>query len=186
MKRAFVGALAGVFIWGAVHAQVPNTGSPGVPNSSGGGTTLTPGQLPGTATNDNASAGNVGQIVTANVPSGSAVSLVTTNAQVNVTSISLTAGDWDVHGDVCFTTTGSTATNLAAGVSATSATLPSPGVEAYAQLGVAFTAGVTQCFPLAPVRASLASTTSYFLVAFGAFTGTSPAAFGTITARRAR
>src|ERR1700743_507145 len=46
----------------------------------------TPGQIPGTATNDNASAGNVGEIITANKASGSAVSISPSGTTVNVTS----------------------------------------------------------------------------------------------------
>ena len=49
----------------------------------------------GTTTNNNAAAGDVGQMITATVAAGAAVS-ISTGAAANVTSISLTAGDWDV------------------------------------------------------------------------------------------
>src|ERR1019366_4169569 len=55
---------------------------------------ITPGQIVGTATNDNATAGNVGEHIQA-----VASNVVATDATfVNITSISLTAGDWDVTG----------------------------------------------------------------------------------------
>jgi hypothetical protein len=55
------------------------------------------GQIPGTATNDDAAAGKLGEIISSNIVVGSAVSL-TTNTPANITSLSLTAGDWDVWG----------------------------------------------------------------------------------------
>jgi hypothetical protein len=144
------------------------------------------GQIPGTATNDNATAGNVGEIITATKAVGSAVSIPTSGTTVNVTSISLTAGDWEVHGNVCYSNTGTTPVAAAGGLSTTSATLPTPGVEGYFQLSVSFLVGGTNCFPTGNVRVSLSGTTTYFLTALANYTGTAPAAYGTITARRAR
>src|SRR5690349_16625741 len=63
--------------------------------SSGVNTDIT--SLAGTATNDDAAAGKIGEYIESEVLSGSAVSL-TTNTAANITSISLTAGDWDVWG----------------------------------------------------------------------------------------
>ena len=50
----------------------------------------------GTTTNDSATAGYVGEVITSSVPVGSAVSLTTAVSAVSgktITSISLTAGD---------------------------------------------------------------------------------------------
>ncbi len=56
----------------------------------------------GTTTNDNAANGDVGEYVEASVTSGSGgISLTTGNAKT-VTSISLTAGDWDVTSLISF------------------------------------------------------------------------------------
>jgi len=57
--------------------------------------TITPGQttgIVGTTTNNNAQAGSVGEYIESVIASGSSVSL-TTSVMVNMTSISLTAGD---------------------------------------------------------------------------------------------
>src|SRR5215469_14973398 len=81
----------------------------------------TPGQLPGTATNDNAAAGNVGEFVISTVARGSAVPLSTGTA-ANMTSVSLTAGDWDCTALMLFANTAATLTNLQAGINTTSAT----------------------------------------------------------------
>src|SRR5262249_14262350 len=89
--------------------------------------TAAAGQLPATATNDSASAGNLGEYVSSTIPSGSAVSL-TTNTQANVTSIPLTAGDWDIDAVAQFT--GNVATTVSsqeAGISTTTATLDYTG-----------------------------------------------------------
>jgi len=121
MIRPLVAALFSLFLSCAAAAQgLPNVGGYGIPNSTGGGTTLTPGQLPGTTTNDNASAGNVGQYITSSVASPG-TSVGTTGSTVNITSILLTAGDWDVHGNVCFNLSGTTATNLAGAINITTA-----------------------------------------------------------------
>jgi hypothetical protein len=150
------------------------------------GTCITTGQMPGTATNDNASAGNVGEIITANKAVGSAVTISPTATTVNVTSIPLPGGDWEVHGNICFSNAGTTATLIDGGISVTSATLPVAGTDGGFAIAAPFGAGFTQCIPTGNVRVSLSATTTYFLVALEAYTGTAPAAYGTITARRAR
>jgi len=92
----------------------------------------------GTITNDLAAAGNVGEVVSSFVVIGSPVSL-TTNVAANITSISLTAGDWDVQGNVNFAGTSATITALTGGISVTSATLPIDGSEVYAGVNVVTT-----------------------------------------------
>lgn len=59
------------------------------------------GQILGTTTNDSAATGNVGEYVSATLGSSVAVALTTT-ATSNLTSLSLTAGDWDVHSNIGF------------------------------------------------------------------------------------
>ena len=84
----------------------------------------TPGQLPGTSTNDNASTGNVGEYQESSIASGSQIQLTTVTA-ANITNLSLTAGDWDCSGKVNFSGSGTTVTtDFYDWVSTTSATLP--------------------------------------------------------------
>src|SRR5260221_11377663 len=81
----------------------------------------------GSTTNDSAVAGNIGEIVTATLATGSAV-VLTTNTTANVTSISLTAGDWDVTGTVVFKFGAITSyTNLVGGTSNTSESFGTQG-----------------------------------------------------------
>lgn len=151
------------------------------------------GQLLGTQTNDSAAAGNVGEFLTTTVASGAAVA-ETTATPVDVCTLSLTAGDWDVSAVVDRTLTGTTATIYGAGISLTLNTLPTqPGgsglgtdalVTQAATFGTTVTGVGSTVIP--PVRVSLAATTTLHLVAGDTFSAGSVAVFGTIRARRVR
>jgi hypothetical protein len=145
------------------------------------------GNLPATATNDNATAGHVGELIESEVLVASAVAL-TTGTAANVTSISLTAGDWDVWGNVATNPNGATTqTAIEAAISTTSATLPTrPGKGAFTQLFVTFQAGISIIVPTGTTRLSLASTTTVYLVALSNFGVSTNAAYGYIGARRRR
>lgn len=148
----------------------------------------TAGQIPGTTTNGNATAGNIGEYISSSIASGSAV-VLTSATPANVTSISLTGGDWDVWGTVGFVAAGSTtATIFEGGINSISATLPTPpGAGAYTQVGLSVGAGVTEpVFSVGSTRISLASTTTIYLVAQSTFAASTMSAFGFIGARRRR
>lgn len=149
--------------------------------------------IKGTSTNDNALVGDVGELITSTVALASAVSLTSTTA-ANVTSISLTAGDWDVDGTVDFNLAASTSvTVLAASISLTTATLGTqPGGSG---LGTDPTTTINQAASVPgglvvvstpTVRISIAATTTVYLVASSTFTVSTNAAYGTIRARRIR
>jgi len=143
----------------------------------------------GTTTNDSATAGYVGEYVESRVVQGSAVSLVTSTAKT-ITSISLTAGDWDVASLFAIDGNGSTnVTFFGAGPSSTNNTLS--GSLDYSTLcfGTAgllpfTTQDVRVTSPL--TRFSLASTTTIYLVGIAAFTVSTCSGYGAITARRVR
>lgn len=139
--------------------------------------------LVGTITNDSAATGVIGEYVESAVASGSAVAL-TTATPANVTSISLTAGDWDLFGFVGFLgNAATTATNYAGDIHTTSATL---GTD-YALLSLpsAITAGQQQ-IAIPVKRLSLAATTTVYLVASCTFLINTMGAYGRISARRTR
>lgn len=139
--------------------------------------------ITGTATNDSASAGYVGEYVSSTVVSGSAVSLTTTIV-ANVTSISLTAGDWDVSGVVGWTFMNNT-TIAGASISLTSAT-QSMDTRIYTRVGAAGNLiGIYEA-ALPTVRVSIASTTTVYLVAEAIFATSTNSAYGRIMARRVR
>lgn len=150
-------------------------------------TSIGRGQYQGTNTNDSATAGNIGEVITASLASGSAISL-TTAVTANITSISLTAGDWDVHGVVVLASAATTSTTLtASAISTTSATIPTLGSEGFFIQAVTPTTGpATWSLPTGTVRLSLSGTTTVYLVGQMNFTVSTATAYGTISARRVR
>jgi hypothetical protein len=150
--------------------------------------------LLGTGTNDNAAAGHLGEYITSTVAAGGAVALAT-GATSNVTSIVLTAGDWDVSGVVDYTFGATTSyTSIQAGISLTSATLAGQagggGLGTDPNSAFATPAQVPTALPFSleagPVRVSIAATTTVYLVTNAVFTVSTLSAFGTIRARRVR
>ena len=141
----------------------------------------------GTATNDSAASGDIGEIVESEILVGSAVSL-TSGAAANVTSISLTAGDWDVWGNVVYNPAGTTTLSLeVAWISTTSATLPtSPNKGAITNIWNAPGAGNADSLSAGMRRISVASTTTVYLGAFAVFAVSTCSAYGYIGARRVR
>lgn len=147
----------------------------------------TNGHQNGTATNDSGAAGEIGEFISQTVLAGAAVSNTTATAR-DVTSISLTAGDWDVFGNVVFAPNAATIpTVLGCWISVTSGTLPTApneGSEFFQQL--AFTTGATQFFPCGQKRISVSGTTTVFLSSFATFTVNIMQSYGFVGARRAR
>ncbi len=195
------GALTDETGTGAAYFQGGDIGTP----SAGVGTSLTAlnasnlgsGTVPaartsghqnGTATNDNAATGEIGEYITASVVQGSAAS-VTNGTAANVTSISLTAGDWDVWGIVAYIPGASTNyTLLTASVSTTSATTGVIGQlgRTDAAFGAGAVGGSNNGISVLPIRISLAGTTTVYLVADAFFTVSTMSAYGQIAARRRR
>jgi len=147
--------------------------------------------LIGTTTNNDAAAGSVGEYLSSIVLIGSAVAL-TSGTAANVATLSLTAGDWDVWGEVYLTGNGSTVVQLTRStISTTSADatyIPANNrslVNSQAPGGT-LGAGGGYVFALAPCRQSLASTTTVYLIALMNFTISTCSAFGKICARRVR
>jgi hypothetical protein len=134
----------------------------------------------GTATNDNAAAGKIGEYISSNISRGAGPSL-TSDVTGNITSISLAAGDWDLTG--LLAVTGGAFTAISGGislVSATTAPFPGNGLSALLQY-----ASPNDMTIMVSGRLSLAATTTVFLVVNG--TSVAPlTGYGFIGARRAR
>lgn len=143
----------------------------------------------GTNTNDDASAGNVGEYLENRRLSASAISL-TTATPADICSISLTAGDWDVWFFPQFTIGGTTKiTQLVSGISTTSATLPIAGDTDDAYSVWFYPSGLVRVFqpmPVGPLRLSLPSAATVYGVFQANFTAGTFAAFGALRARRVR
>jgi hypothetical protein len=144
--------------------------------------------LAGDVTGGNAAAGKIGEFISANVAAASPVAL-TSGAAANVTSISLTAGDWDVEGTVAFLMGATTTvTQFGGGVSSVTATLPPISTGArFTNLCASFAPGaVSMMYPTGALRVSISSTTTIYLVAFSVFGVSTVGGFGYIGARRVR
>lgn len=141
-------------------------------------------QLPTGITNGAlAGAGVLGETISSAIASGSATSLTTATAK-NITSLSLTAGDWDVSGNVNFVGSTATASLLQGGISATSATVPTDGTEVFS--GLTALGSGTDSVTLPRKQINVAATTTVYLVGKSTFSAGSVTAYGSMSARRIR
>ena len=145
------------------------------------------GPVQGTTTNDNAAAGYVGEIIESEILAGSAVTLFTATP-ADITSIELTAGDWDVFGNVRFVIgSGATMTVSLAGPSTASATNPTPPNAGAMFVDTnSYAAGKDPMHSFGTRRYSLSGTTTVYLVGYASFSGGTVSAYGYIGARRVR
>jgi hypothetical protein len=146
-------------------------------NPSGGQNNYAP--LAGTTAGTNAPAGQIGEFMTAN----GSITMSNGNYQ-NVTSVTLTAGDWDCW--ATFSIGGSTNySSIACGLSTTSASLGAyPGTV---QWGGSSTYSPTEWVnSTAAIRFNISSSTVVYAVSFGSYSSGTSSAAATIYARRMR
>jgi hypothetical protein len=133
------------------------------------------GQYPGEITGSPAAAGNIGEVISKSVAIASAVALVSGVAK-DVTSISLTPGDWDVWGNIA---TNAAVTSANGWINIASATDPiAPNGGAYASWG-----SPVQIMPVGMMQITVTTTKTVYLSINATFTG-SVGAYGFIGARR--
>jgi hypothetical protein len=163
----------------------------------------------GIPTGDEACTGCVGEVMTLNVPSGSAVPLSASGAVCNLgaatcpttggtQSISLTPGDWSCAGHVNFPTgsTGATASRFVAAITPTSASIGGIGAIGDPEGGGAraeFVTGSTTIgtnvgpsVVVPPFRVLLSSTTPYYLAASATYSAGAVSIAGWLQCRRMR
>ncbi|CAJ0901316.1 hypothetical protein R1479_04615 [Ralstonia mannitolilytica] len=164
----------------AIGGTAPSTGKFTTLQATGAITPSSTAGIVGTATNDDAVTGSIGEF--ASNTSGSVA--LTSGSATNITSLVLGPGDWEVWGNVLFQPAGSTSVNsLSVGVSSASATLPA--IPLYAQINNQGTGGNVGV--QAPrQRFKLAGTTTIYLVTTPGFTISTMNATGVIFARRPR
>jgi hypothetical protein len=146
----------------------------------------TTGGIVGTTTNNNVAAGSVGEFQ----DSGIVTSTFAVSTTVyNTTSLSLTAGDWDVYGSLYMSPVSFNVNNVSGGISTTSATPPATGGQGYFFLAIPGGGGISglgvttlKCFS----RISLASTTTVYLCAAAQWAGSAPTYLVSLVARRVR
>jgi hypothetical protein len=164
-------------------------GVPSIGNTIGAGITLpsitfnsTTG-IVGTTTNNNAAAGSVGEFVSSVVLLASAVTVAASGTPKDMTSISLTAGDWDVWGNI-FLFESANVTGFTMWSSTTSATLPDLAFISSFTATSAIVGGIGNMIPTK--RYSLSSTTTIYISGQANYASTAPAMCGGLYARRVR
>lgn len=130
---------------------------------------------------------NVGEYAESIITQGSGTAL-TTNTAANITTLSLTAGDWNLWGNVAFLSAATTAINdLNGWISTTSATIPAGNLRSQRFVAVAFTPGIANesfCVPFK--RLNLATTTTVYLSVQATFATSTLEGSGGLFARRAK
>jgi len=166
-------------------------GVPSIGNTVGAGLTMpsitfnsTSGVI-GTATNNNAAAGSVGETISSVIANASPVTM-TSNSATNLTSINLTAGDWDVWGNISFLSFGTNPAGLFGWVSSSSATAPDNSLLSGPSYTVGQTFSSPYGFAVPQLRFSLSTTTTIYISAFLSNTSGDGTACGGIYARRRR
>ena len=152
--------------------------------------TSTGAAITGTNTNDSAAAGNVGEYIES-VSSGNTAVNGTTNQYKSLTSISLTAGDWDVSALAEYVHNGgSSLTYFGIGIGTAdgnSGTGLVTGQNFRTYQNSVTSTTIVPSISIPPYRVSLAGTTTYYLKVFCGYTVATPNVSGyRISARRVR
>ena len=151
------------------------------------GSTILTGGIVGVSNASAPTAGNVGEEISSVIPDASHISL-STGATTTITSISLTAGDWLVYGNVSLANSNGSITGEAYGWTTTTAltggNLPDPSVSAIVSFssGAAFNAGLVCPF----LRVNVNTTTTVYLQARSTFIAGTTYATGGLYAMRNR
>lgn len=136
----------------------------------------------GTTTNDSAAAGFVGQYIESVVGN---TTMVTTGNWQDLTSISLTAGDWDVT-VLIYMNNQTSFTQGQGGISTTSGNSATGLVAGSNFLSTSVVSNTEGHITVANYRMSLSATTTVYGKAKAIFTGTQPQFSGRLSARRMR
>lgn len=169
---------------GAIGSTTASTGKFTTLQATGAITPSSTSGIVGTTTNDNAISGSIGEFPT---PSNLSSVSLTTGVAANVSSISLSAGDWDVSCNTAYAPAGTTTINgYATGISTTSATFAGPGTYT-SIIGASFTGSTGSPAITTPtIRESLSATTTIYCVASMTFGTSTATASGFLRARRIR
>lgn len=155
--------------------------------------TLNQPNIVGVTNGSSAPAGSVGEVISSTIALGSAVS-ATSNVVLNITTISLTAGQWEVCGSAAVTGTGGAVVTIIRGaVSLTSATavLGNMAID-HAAASVGSQPTKTQGSDSMPVVSfgdaiiNVSATTTVYLCGLVAFTTQPMSMYGKIVATRIR
>lgn len=135
-----------------------------------------------------AAPGDVGEVISGGQ---STAQTLTTATALNLVTISLTPGDWDITGLIILTPSGAAPSSITAAINTTSATLPTvanlcAGTGSMTQLRASWTNAQAQTFQTGRCRVLVSAATPVYLIAQCTFSGGSVTAQGYIYARRMR
>lgn len=171
-----IASAAGAFIWSINSTECGRFDSSGAFSAKG------------TNTNDNASAGWIGQSLSST--QSTAQNAPTSTEFGDLVSISLTAGDWDISGTMQWNQNGATWSDCRLGISSTSGNSAAGLVTGESTLRISFASSATtpvrEAITIAPFRVSLSGTTTYYLKYAATYSAGTPTAAGRISARRVR
>lgn len=141
--------------------------------------------IQGKTSGANAAAGNIGEVVSSQVLLTSAVALTTNTAMV-ITSMSVTAGDWDITGNIVITGGNTTNIGTIIGYATTtlSASLPDPSLRAASFVGNTINAAGNIGLVVPTIRVNVTTTTTVYLYMYTNFTVSTAAGCGGLIARR--
>lgn len=147
----------------------------------------TTGGIVGTTTNNNASAGYVGEFISSTIVSGSPVACSGSTTPTNMTSITVSAGDWDVWGHITFYAQSTiVGTAYIAEISTTSATFIDQSYWCSSQQIISSANYTTTMSPVMK-RINVSGSTTVYIVGQANYTGSgSMVMYGGIYARRIR
>jgi hypothetical protein len=140
--------------------------------------------LPGVNNASNAAAGMVGEVISAFLVSGSALTMTTATAK-DILSLSLSPGDWDVHGNGLFTGS-ALPTAFSVWLNTVSATAPTASANGMPLRLMPMTMNGPGGGPTGQLRVNVAVATTVYLSAQGTFSTGTMAGYGAIIARRMR
>lgn len=161
----------------AIHMVVNNGAADALTIGTSGAVTIQ-----GTITNDNAASGYVGEFISSAVVIGSPVAL-SNGTPANITTISLTAGDWDVYGNVGLTGTGTVSSVVGSIALSTGGIDGNTGADF--RLPISQAAGADFDMAVGTRRVTLSTTSTVYLTTSVIFSG-SKSGFGFLGARRRR
>jgi hypothetical protein len=177
------------FVTQAVAAAPYLTGNQTITLSgyaTGSGTTAIPvtvARVKGVTDGSDAAAGDAGEYGIVQVPFASRSSIAA-NTVFSLASIALTAGDWNVWGNILFVPgSGAVVNNIQVGINTVSTAMPDTSLTAVSYVSAANLYGSAAT----PVqRVSLTTTTNVYVIGFSGWTGAGCTACGFIAARRVR
>jgi hypothetical protein len=137
----------------------------------------------GVTNNSSAAAGSVGEIISSVVSGGASLSLSNAVSQ-DITTISLTAGDWDVWGNVNASSSSASTISFFGWVSNASATIPDESVYSLISSATNSLGSLSMTVPM--LRFALSGTTTIYLSTNVSFGSGTVGGCGGIYARRIR